>query len=172
MKFVKMKKSGFTVLEMLVVIAVIGILATFLLPALEHARARAKMGKAKAIVESMSAAIKMYYLDYSAYPIAGSNLYTILSTKYEAGVNSSVSAGPYMEFRQEDIATGTVKDPWGQDYIYTFPGVINTNSVDIHSIGPDGIYGDGITAKGGDTTREDSNGDGLDDDNDNQTNWN
>ena len=110
----RMKKTGFTALEMLVVIAVIGILSTFLLPALEHARARAKMGKAKAMVEGMSAAVKMYYLDFSAYPPAGSNLYTILGTKYEAGVNSSISAGPYMEFRQEDVSTGTVKDPWGR----------------------------------------------------------
>lgn len=108
--------SGFTVIEMLVVITVISILAGILLPSLGTAQKRAKMTRTQGIIDSITMALKQYRTDYVAYPpdsdiptissgtpTTATCVYYYSAATFIAGENSNnISAGPYMEYRQKD----------------------------------------------------------------------
>ncbi|MFC2149275.1 type II secretion system protein GspG [Candidatus Auribacterota bacterium] len=131
------REKGFTLLELLTVIAIIIILAGILIPAVGKVRQKAKSARAQADIESLCIAVKMYEADFGAYPpdVAGSNDFkAYIGVELE---NTSIGdAGPYIEFREKDLSSGTFNDPWGKPYIYVEPGTHNEASFDIYSFGP------------------------------------
>jgi len=133
----KNNSRGFTLLELLTVIAIVIILAGILIPAVGIVRQKAKAARAQADIESLCVALKMYEADMGSLPGSTANTN---SFKKILGVKITVSGvdyGPYMEFKAKDTSGDTFNDPWGKAYTYTTPGTHNTGSFDIYSYGPD-----------------------------------
>ena len=115
------KKKGFTLVEIMVVIGIIGLVLGIAIPSVTSSRRRAREAKARAQIESLGVAIKMYQVDNGSYP---TNLVTDLQDDY-------------MEFKDEEVVSGDFVDPWGNAYQYSAPGTNNTASFDIYSYGND-----------------------------------
>ena len=121
--------SGFTLIELLIVMVIIGLLAAFVVPKLIGRVGESKLTAAKAQIELISTAIEVYKLDTGKYPSQDTGLQS-LNTKPGDVQNWK---GPYM--KKEKIP----KDPWGADYIYTYPGT--HGDYDLVSYGADGSEG-------------------------------
>lgn len=130
-------RRGFTLMELLVVVAIISILAGFVVSGAQIARKRGAMVKAKATIAALETAIAMYEVDMGDYPPSGNaNMVTALTTG--PGGEDSDWYGPYMKFEQESLGGGTLLDPWGNPYVYGKPGSHNPTSFDLYSTGPSG----------------------------------
>ena len=133
-------KKGFTMIEIMLVVIIIGVLAAMVIPNLAGRGEQARKAAAKADIEAnISAALDLYELDNGRYPTTEQGLAALLHEP-----NSSPSPknwnGPYFKKKKLPI------DPWGHDYVYVDPGTHNTDSYDLSSMGPDGVEGkDDIT---------------------------
>ena len=130
---------GFTLIEILVVIVIIGLLATFLVPNIIKKVDEARVTKAKSDIRSFESALDMYRLDNGNYPTTDQGLQALI-TKPEVDPIPRNWNGPYL--KQETLP----KDPWGYDYIYRSPGeyVEGTDrqrDYEIISLGADGQEG-------------------------------
>ena len=125
-------KMGFTLIEMMIVVAILGMLFGMAIFAGNKARLQSKVSKTKADIAALEIAISMYEVDMGSYPASGnSNLVTHLIVDQAGDWH-----GPYIEFDEEDISGGAFQDPWNNDYVYTNHGTHNP-SYDIYSMGPD-----------------------------------
>jgi general secretion pathway protein G len=117
--------SGFTLIEILLVVVIIGILAGLVVPNLVGRGEEARIKAAEAdIYGGLSAALDLYELDTGSYPEKLEDLVV------EPG-SSKNWRGPY-------IKKGLPQDPWGNRYLYKKPGQNNSSSYDLSSAGPDG----------------------------------
>jgi len=132
----KMKKqSGFTLLELMVVIVILGILASFVVPNLLGNKEKADQQKAVTDIVALENALDMYKLDNSVYPTTEQGLEALVSAPSPEPRN--YRAGGYIR----RLPT----DPWGNDYQYISPGT--QGHVDIFTLGADGEEGgEGINA--------------------------
>jgi len=150
----KQERAGFTVIELLTVLAIIGILAGLIMGAAQSARKQALIAKARASISSLETALGMFQSDFGGYPSSGNaNLVNALSEgsgTYVIGTQSYTLSptdwnGPYMNFQTNEIPAGQFLDPWGNSYEYINPGTghgIGANHgsyVDIWSNGPNAI---------------------------------
>jgi general secretion pathway protein G len=117
-------RSGFTLIEILLVVVIIGILAAVAIPRLGGRVKQAQIAAAQADVNNIGMALRLYEVDNGAYPGSLSGLVT--------------SPGAAPNWRGPYLEKGIPKDPWGNDYIYSHPGSRNPNGYDLHSMGPDG----------------------------------
>lgn len=119
---------GFTLIEIMVVVAIIGMLAAIIAPKVLNRADDGASAKVSTDVASIMSSIKLYRMDNLSYPstIAGLDA---LKTK-PSGANRW--KGPYIEILP--------KDPWGRDYLYANPGTHSTE-VDIYSLGADNKKG-------------------------------
>ena len=131
---------GFTMVELLTVIAIIAILAGLLMPALRKARMKAMEAKAKAMISQLEIALSMYETDFGTYPDydGGGGAYEEVQWKIlelltgrngdnqnwdllTAHVDNNRWNGPYLDVKKDDIEwTGSgnyIKDPWGNPYV-------------------------------------------------------
>ena len=131
--------GGFTLVELLIVMAILAILGGLVTAAAQTARKRGSVTKAKAAVAALETALQMYQLDMGGYPSPGNqSLVQALSTN----PGSPDWHGPYMEFKEEELVGGEFVDPWGVAYAYVTPGAHRTASYDLFSSGPNGTAGD------------------------------
>ncbi len=107
----KKRDAGFTLIELMVVIVIIGILAGFIVPKLMHRTGQAAQTRAKADIASIKTALQLFKLDTGRYPTSGEGLQALRSAP--GGVRGYQKGG-YLE--------KDPKDPWGRTYIYTYPG--------------------------------------------------
>lgn len=116
-----MKKSGFTLVEILVVLVIISMLALLTLPATKKARTKAAILKTKAIIASIEAALSMYQTDMGNYPEStGSSV--ILIEALMGPMDDENWKGPYMRFKQKDVDENkNVIDTWGNPLKYVYP---------------------------------------------------
>jgi general secretion pathway protein G len=126
------RRSGFTLIEILVVIVVIAILATLVAPNVFQHVGAAKDATAKSQIEMMGAALDAYRLDAGAYPTTQQGLQALVETpSVDAPANWR---GPYLR-------KAVPLDPWRRPYIYLAPGEVNVNGYDLLSYGADGLPG-------------------------------
>ena len=136
----KLQRSdgGFTLLELLVVLGIIALFAGLAGPRILGYLGTAKSSTAQLQINNLSSAIELYYLDTGTYPAQQNGLGALLN----APPNVKNWKGPYLK-----KADG-LKDPWGQVYIYRFPGT--HGDFDIFSLGRD--KAEGGTGEDGDVT--------------------
>jgi len=115
------KRKGFTLMEILLVVIIIGLLASLIMPNLMGRFERSKEEIAKAQVELLSSAVQAFMLDLGRCPNGLEELIQSQDPKWR---------GPYLSKRE------IPKDPWGRDYIFKCPG--EHGPFDIYSLGPNG----------------------------------
>jgi general secretion pathway protein G len=122
-------ESGFTLLELLVVLGIIAVLAALVAPQVVRYLSDARSQAATTQLKNIESAVELYYLDTGTYPPAETGLKSLL----EAPANAAGWRGPYLKKDQGLL------DPWGQPYAYAFPGA--HGAYDILSLGRDGKPG-------------------------------
>ena len=124
---------GFTLIEMLVVIAIIGTLAAVVAPAVFRSVGDSKVSAARSQIEMYGLALNSYRLDNDVFPSTDQGL-EALRTRPTAGEAPRNWRGPY-------LAKVIAPDPWGRPYVYVGPGHVNPQSFDLYSLGRDGRTG-------------------------------
>ena len=124
---------GFTLIELMVVIVILGILAGLIIPRIMGRPEEAKRLKAKMQIESLETALKLYKLDNGMYPDTEQGLQALIEQPETGTPPKHWRKGGYLE-------KGKVpKDPWGNEFVYLSPGV--HGDYDIVSYGADGVSG-------------------------------
>ncbi|MDL1967403.1 MAG: type II secretion system major pseudopilin GspG [Deltaproteobacteria bacterium] len=124
---------GFTLIELMVVIVILGILAGLIVPRIMGRPDEARQLKAKMQIEILETALKLYKLDNGMYPDTGQGLRALVEKPDTGTLSKKWSKGGYLE-------KGKIpKDPWGNNFVYLCPGV--NYDYDIMSYGADGLPG-------------------------------
>ena len=127
-------EAGFTLVEMLVVITIIGLIMSLVGPRVLTYLSDSKVKTARIQIQGFSAALDLYYLDSGRYPTSNEGL-SALAQKPDGAATWN---GPYLK------TNSVPNDPWGRPYVYKFPG--QHGPYDIVSLGPEGREGDPSTA--------------------------
>lgn len=125
------KMAGFTLIEIMVVVVILGILAGVVVPKIMDRPDQAKIVRAKSDIRSIESALNMYKLDNHGYPDSQQGL--------QALVNKPSGGNEARNWKQGGYLDRLPKDPWGNDYRYLNPG--DHGAVDVYSLGADGQQG-------------------------------
>ncbi|MCP4696549.1 MAG: type II secretion system major pseudopilin GspG [Gammaproteobacteria bacterium] len=129
--------SGFTLIEVMVVVVILGILAAVVVPRIMGRPDEARITKAKQDIRALESALKLYKLDNYVYPTTDQGLEALTAKPATAPEPRQWKAGGYLD--------RLPKDPWGRPYYYLSPGI--HSEIDIFSYGVDGQpEGEGINA--------------------------
>lgn len=123
----KKREAGFTLIEIMVVIAIIGILATLIVPRIMGRPDEARVTAAKHDIGTLSQALKLYRLDIGRYPTTEQGLKALVTRPSAEPVPQNWKTGGYLDLLPND--------PWGHPYQYSNPGA--KGEVDILSYGAD-----------------------------------
>ena len=124
---------GFTLIELMVVIIILGVLAMYVAPKIMGRPDEARQVKARLDIASLETAIKLYRLDNGMYPGTEQGLQALVAQPETGTLAKKWRKGGYLEKNR------VPKDPWGNEYIYLCPGV--NDDYDIISYGADGVSG-------------------------------
>ena len=130
-KIMTKQQRGFTLIEIIVVVVIIGILATFIAPKFLGRTDEARVVKAKQDIKALESALDLYKLDNYTYPTTDQGLDALVNQPSSDPVPANWKSGGYIKKLQ--------KDPWQREYMYLSPG--ENGEVDIYSLGADGIEG-------------------------------
>ena len=124
---------GFTLIELMVVIVILGILAMWVAPKIMSRPGEARQVKARLDIQNLENALKLYKLDNGIYPTTEQGLQALVEQPESGTIPKKWKPGGYLE-------KGRVpKDPWGNDFVYLSPGL--KGDFDIISYGLDGAPG-------------------------------
>ena len=125
-----LRQDGFTLIEIMVVVIIIGLLAAIVAPNVIGRVDDAQITRAKADIGQIESALKFYRLDNFAYPTSEQGLEALVTKPNDPNVKNW-KAGGYLD--------RVPKDPWGNPYLYLNPG--NNGEIDVYTLGADGRPG-------------------------------
>ena len=125
------RRSGFTLVEILVVVVILGLLATLVIPRVVGRGEEAKRTATLVQIRAIEQALDLYKLDNGFYPTTEQGL--------EALVSKPSGMPEPMNYRRDGYMKKVPVDPWGRPYVYRSPG--EHGETDILSFGPDGAEG-------------------------------
>lgn len=123
------KQLGFTLLEIMVVVVIMGMLASIVSFNVMGSKADAEVRKTRIDIKNIQQALDLYKLDNSRYPTTEQGLKALIKKPTASPVPKNWKKGGYVQELPED--------PWGNKYQYANPGVHNPDSYDLYSFGPD-----------------------------------
>lgn len=126
---IKKNNKGFTLIEIMVVVIILGILTAIVAPNIIGRVGDAQVTAAKQTIRSIEGALRMYRLDNFNYPNTEQGIEAL--SKKPIGQNARNWKGPYLDRIPED--------PWGNKYLYTYPGL--NGEFDVYTYGRDGQPG-------------------------------
>ena len=119
------RRQAFTMIELLLVLVILGVLAALVVPKFAGRSEQAKITGAKTDIRGIETALEAFEIDNTRFPTTQEGLRAL----YERPANSLTWKG-YLK-------RGTPRDPWGNEYVYEYPGRYNEESYDLYSMGPD-----------------------------------
>lgn len=122
---------GFTLIEIMVVVVIIGLLAAFIVPQVIGQVDQARITKVKGDLQAIETALAMYRLDTARYPTTDLGLIALVKKPDDPTVRN---------WRPGGYIAKVSKDPWGNEYRYAYPGTRGLE-YDLYSVGPDGQEG-------------------------------
>lgn len=127
--------SGFTLVEILVVVVILGILAGLIVPRIMGRPEEARRIKARMQMESLESALKLFKLDNGFYPDTDQGLNALIEKPGTGREPNRYREEGYMDKDRVPL------DPWSREFIYISPGIHNTRDFDLLSLGSDGEEG-------------------------------
>ena len=124
-------RRGFTLLEVVVVVAILGLLAALVVPQVMRRPDEARVTAAKQDVATLLQALKLYRLDNERYPTTEQGLAALVARPGAGPAADNWKAGGYLE--------RLPRDPWGNPYQYLNPGL--RGEIDVFTFGADGTAG-------------------------------
>jgi general secretion pathway protein G len=125
LKLSRRRDAGFTLLELLVVLAILGLLAAIIAPQVLKYLGTSRTQTARVEIQNITSALEFYRLDVGHFPTEAEGLQSLVADPHTApGWN-----GPYL------ARASALKDPWGEPYLYKIPG--QHGEVDVYSLGSD-----------------------------------
>jgi general secretion pathway protein G len=124
----QLSKSGFTLIELMIVVVILGLLATIIMPRILNRPEQARRMKAKIDIRNIESALALFKTDTGRFPTTSEGLEVLVSGPGIKGYNS------------DGYLDKVPSDPWGNKYIYIFPGV-RSRDYDLESYGKDGEDG-------------------------------
>ena len=126
-----MRNKGFTLIELMVVLVILGVLAAIIAPKIMDRPDEARIIAARQDISSLVQALKLYRLDNIRYPTTEQGLQALVTKPTIEPIPGNWKSGGYLE--------RLPKDPWGNPYMYLNPG--RNGEIDVYSLGPDGQSG-------------------------------
>ena len=124
------RARAFTLVEMLLVLVILAVLAAIVIPKFAGRSQQAKVTAASSQISGFELALNAFEVDNGFYPQGSAGLNALV----EQPNNLQSWKGPY-------LAKGIPLDPWGNGYVYNYPGKANPKHFDLQSAGPDGQFG-------------------------------
>lgn len=130
-RYVAGKSTGFSLIELIAVVAILGILAAIVAPRIFDRPGKARIQRAAADIRNIEASLQMYKLDNFNFPSTEQGLLALVEQPTGDPEAPNWNEGGYL--------SKTPKDPWGREYLYLSPG--ENGDVDIYTLGADGQAG-------------------------------
>ena len=124
----QLRNAGFTLIELMIVVVILGLLATIIMPRILNRPEQARRMKAKVDIRSIESALALFKTDTGRFPTTSEGLDVLVSNPGIKGYNTDC----YLD--------KSPSDPWGNKYVYISPGV-HSRDYDLESYGKDGEDG-------------------------------
>jgi general secretion pathway protein G len=124
--------AGFTLIELLLVLVILAALTAIVAPKFTKRSEQARITQARTQISQFEVALDAFEIDVGRYPTASEGLRALVEQPSDA-------EGWQQPYLKRDIP----RDPWGNDYVYKYPGQYNEEGYDLYSFGPDRKQGGG-----------------------------